>query len=223
MKLEICSLKVKSHSIINYCYLIINPVLNTAVIVDPAWELDTIEQAIQKKKVKLSGILLTHHHFDHVNLADGLASQYQIPVFMSQSEIEYYKFQCTNLKAITHSDRFIVAGIPIKPIFTPGHTYGGISYLIEENLFCGDTLFIEGCGMCFGKGANPHILFDSLQTLKKSISPETCIYPGHSYGEEPGKSFKYLLEHNIYLHFNEQETFVDFRMRENQKGLFNFK
>lgn len=223
MSLIICPIKVRSYSIINYTYLIINPQLKTAIIVDPAWEIETIEKALQQYNSTLIGILLTHHHFDHINLADTLANHHQIPVFMSKAEIDYYQFQCTNLTAIFQETDFILGGISIKPIFTPGHTFGGTSFLIDNSLFCGDTLFIEGCGMCFGNGSSPEILFDSLQMLKKIISPQTYIYPGHSYGEEPGKSFKYTLEKNIYLHFDTKDSFVNFRMRKNQKKIFDFK
>lgn len=156
-------------------------------------------------------------------MADTLAQRYEIPVFMSKFEIDYYQFRCTNLNSISYPEPFIIQDIHLKPIFTPGHTYGGTSYLIKNNLFCGDTLFIEGCGICSSKGANPYILFDSLQTLKKKISLDTYIYPGHSYGHEPGRTFKFVLENNIYLHFEEKEAFVAYRMRKNQKGLFNFK
>jgi hydroxyacylglutathione hydrolase len=223
MQLIVCPLKVKSPWIINYCYLIIHRKLNSAIIVDPAWELKTIENTLQNYNANLKGILLTHHHFDHIDLADTLASLYQIPVFMSKAEIDYYKFRCVNLNPIIYPEPFIIQDILIKPIFTPGHTYGGTSYLIENNLFCGDTLFIEGCGICFGKGANPHTLFDSLQTLKKEIPLDTYIYPGHSYGNEPGKSFEFVLKNNIYLSFQERESFVAYRMRKNQNNLFNFK
>jgi len=88
--------------------------------------------------------------------------------------------------------------------------------------FCGDTLFIEGCGLCSGKGADPNNMFDTLQKLKAKISPQTRIYPGHCYGKPVGQSFKYVLENNIYLQFDGREKFVAFRMRPHQSNLFKF-
>ena len=223
MSIWVQPLRVTNSWMINYCYLIMNATANTALMIDPSWELQTIENALTQHQIQLKGILLTHHHGDHVHLAKPLALQYQIPVFMSQAEINFYDFKCPNLHPITQFEPFTLADIPIKPIFTPGHTYGGTSCLIEDNLFCGDTLFIEGCGMCFGQGSNPEILFESLQILKVEISPHTHIYPGHSYGKEPGMFFRYVLENNIYLQFNEKDAFINYRMRKNQKGLFNFQ
>ncbi len=222
MNIIIQPLKVTNLSMINYCYLIVNTNLNTALIIDPAWELQTIESALKQHQVQLKGILLTHHHFDHVHLAKPLALQYQIPVFMSQAEINFYDFKCPNLNAISKFEFFTLANIIIKPIFTPGHTYGGSSYLIENNLFCGDTLFIEGCGMCWGAGANANTLFHSLQILK-TLPPQTLVYPGHSYGKTPGQTLQYVLKHNLYLHFSQEQDFVTYRMRKNQTGFFNFK
>lgn len=87
----------------------------------------------------------------------------------------------------------------------------------------GDTLFTEGCGICIGKGGDPNAMFDSLAFLKTTIPTETKIYPGHSFGELPGKTFAYLLQNNIYLQFKQQTEFVAFRMRGNQGRLLAFR
>ena len=76
--------------------------------------------------------------------------------------------------------------------------------------------------MCLDKGANPEILFNSLQKLK-ILPPRTLIYPGHSYGKLPGQSLKDVFKNNFYLHFNDPLEFVKYRMRKNQKNIFNFK
>jgi len=214
---------VKHLAFINYCYLVIDSSSRNALLIDPAWEIEIIETALKSLNVKLQGILLTHSHFDHINLASHFAVHYQIPVYMSQAEITYYHFQCPHLFAIEEFRPFELGGITIQPIFTPGHTAGGTSYLIEENLFCGDTLFIEGCGFCSSKGGNPEIMFETLQNLKNTISTRTIIYPGHCYGTPVGQTFDYVLKNNIYLQIPSKEIFIAYRMRENQNNIFNFK
>jgi hydroxyacylglutathione hydrolase len=77
--------------------------------------------------------------------------------------------------------------------------------------------------MCWGKNSDPVVLFDTLQKLKAGLHPETRIYPGHSYGFEPGKEFSFVRNHNLYLHFRDQESFVAYRMRDGQTRLFDFK
>ena len=162
-------------------------------------------------------ILLTHSHFDHVNLADALSKKYDSPVLMSRIEIDFYRFNCNNLLAIEDSTPFSFGHSRVLPILTPGHTKGSLSYLIGENLFSGDTLFCEGCGICQGLGADPDAMFESISFLKHQLPLETRIYPGHSYHEAPGKPFSYLMKNNIYLQLDSREHFVRFRMRHNQK------
>lgn len=223
MTISVNILRVTNLLFVNYCYLVINNNTNTSVLIDPAWEQNKIEESILNSQSNLVGILLTHHHSDHINLAAAFAQKYQIPVYMSRVEIDFYHFQCPNLIAIDTFDVFDLHGIQIHPLFTPGHTIGGTSYLIATNLFSGDTLFIEGCGICSGNGGDAGVMFDTLQMLKKRISPNTLIYPGHSYGQRVGKPLAYLLKNNIYLMFTDKNKFIKFRMRPNQNNLFSFK
>ena len=223
MTTQIYPIKVSKLGFKNYCYLIIHTKTREAVLIDPAWELDKIEEVIAFHQVKLTAILLTHHHFDHINLAEPLARRYQIPVLMSKIESDYYHFSCYNLTYIEQLETIAFNHIKITPILTPGHTKGALSYWIDKALFTGDTLFIEGCGICTGRGGDPEAMFESLAYLKDTLLPETKIYPGHSFGQEPGKAFAYVAQNNIYLQFTNCEDFVAFRMRKNQKGLLAFR
>ncbi|MBP6986321.1 MAG: MBL fold metallo-hydrolase [Alphaproteobacteria bacterium] len=219
----VLSMRVLKGPFINYCYLVMDSYSKDAVLIDPAWQMDKIENAIDVNHAKLIGVLLTHHHRDHVNLADAFAQRYDVPVFMSDLEINHYGFQCSNLKPITPSSDLQLGTITVRPIPTPGHTKGAICYWIDGALFTGDTLFIEGCGICTGPGASSEEMYASLDTLKSTLPPECIIYPGHSYGYMPGQPFSFLLRNNIYLSFQTLEDFVAFRMRKGQTSLLNFK
>ncbi|WP_268964163.1 MBL fold metallo-hydrolase, partial [Paenibacillus sinensis] len=74
----------------------------------------------------------------------------------------------------------------ITCILTPGHTYGSACYLTSDHLFTGDTVFIEGCGLCDTVGGDPEQMFHSIQRIKSAINPMVQIFPGHSYGKNPG-------------------------------------
>jgi hydroxyacylglutathione hydrolase len=216
-------LKVQKSSFVNYCYVVANLQSRAALLVDPAWEPDLIASVITNNNWHPSAILLTHHHPDHVHLAPYFATRYHIPVYMSQAEIDCYGYDCPNLIPIVSEAPLLINTINIQPIATPGHTFGGICYLIEQHLFSGDTLFNEGCGMCMGKGADAYQLYASLQKLKQVLFTDTLIYPGHCYGLPMGQTLEEVLKHNIYLQFQDAESFVAFRMRKAQSGLFNFK
>ncbi|MBP9691774.1 MAG: MBL fold metallo-hydrolase [Alphaproteobacteria bacterium] len=223
MSINVFPIKVTRFLFKNYCYLVMHSETKEAVLIDPAWEMDKIEEQLKIHDGKLKAVLLTHHHIDHVNLAESFAQKYGVPVRMSKIEIEEYGFFCSNLIPVDHPEPLVFGELSLRPFFTPGHTKGAICYFIEDNLFTGDTLFIEGCGICTGKGACPSQMFDSLYYLKNTLPQTTRIYPGHSFGKEPGQPFHDLLENNIYLHFKNRDQFIAFRMRPNQKRIFGFQ
>ena len=216
-------LKMSHHFMINYNYLITDPKTNQAVIVDPAWEMDKVESALIQTRSKLAGILLTHGHADHIDLAKPLAEKHHCPIWMSRQEIEASGFEADQLVSIEENP-WNVGNLLIEPIFTPGHTKGCTCYLISGNLFTGDVLFAEGCGLCPDQDA-AFEMFASLNKLKELVQKNTRIYPGHSFGKQPGRLFSQILNENIYLQFNTKESFSRFRMRSGQKraSMFNFK
>ncbi len=207
----------------NYTYLIENIDNNNVIVIDPSWQPEKYATIIARDKLKLVAIFLTHHHIDHSNLADKLARQYNCPVYMLAEEIDYYNFKCANLQRIeSNIDHMQIGGISMQIIRTPGHTYGGVCFMVDDNLFSGDTLFIEGCGICNTDGGDACKMYASLEHLKQIVPDATKVYPGHKYHEEIGKTFKQVKSINMYLNFINEDDFVKFRMREGQKGLLDF-
>jgi hydroxyacylglutathione hydrolase len=222
LKPQVTVLDVRHGDMKNYNYLVVEPGSLQAVIVDPAWEIDKIEAALADTGASLRGILVTHSHRDHIDLARPLAEKYDCPIWMSKVEIEASGFSARQLAAID-TRPWMVGRMRIEPLFTPGHTPGSTCYLIGENLFTGDVLFSEGCGICADTAA-AHAMFASLERIKTRLTPQMRIFPGHSYGQQPGRTMSQLLRENIYLQFSDKESFTAFRMRSGQDKarLFNF-
>ena len=220
---EVTVLRVSYQFMINYNYVVVDPVSRQAVVVDPAWQTDVIEQAIADAQATLSGVLITHSHPDHIHLAKPLAANYDCPIWMSREEIAASGFEARQLIGIDATP-WQVGQMWIQPIHTPGHTQGCMCYLIGDNLFTGDVLFAEGCGLCPDVEA-AHAMFSSLEQLKRRLKPQTRIFPGHSYGREPGQFFSRVLQENIYLHFQDAASFAAFRLRKvrHPQNLFDFK
>ncbi len=214
-------LRLQYMCFINYGYLVVDQNTNKAIFIDPAWEFSKVRTLIEKTHCKLEAVLLTHSHYDHVNLADVIARKYSVNVYMSNIEKATSQFSCSGLQLVNDKDTINVGDTQIMCLLTPGHTEGSICYFIDGNLFSGDTIFIEGCGMCFNREAAKE-MFHSVQRIKSSISSKDKIYPGHRYGENPGIEFGYLLKNNIYFQISDVENFVNFRMRKNQNKLFRF-
>lgn len=209
-------------SLINYSYIIIDEGSGEVAIVDPAWEPGKITAILNEFEARLTKILLTHSHVDHVNLVPALVRLYNPAVFMSGVEIDYYGFRCKNLNPAFHLERIELGKTPVDCLLTPGHTAGGMCYLLPHGIFTGDTVFTEGCGICSLPGGSPDDMFDSIQMIKKTVHPDTLVFPAHSYGREPGYPLSFLLEENIYFVMENRDMFISFRMRKNQKFMEAF-
>lgn len=221
--IQVAVLRMTYVSMVNYSYLVIDNISNQAVVVDPAWNMEKIDQALEDSGTTLSGILLTHSHPDHTDLAKPLAVKYSCPIWMSNKEIADSGFYAPQLIGIDATP-WSVGQIQIHPLITPGHTPGSICYLIGDNLFTGDTLFAEGCGFCPDMRA-AHDMYESLERIKSRLKPETRIFPGHSYGKQPGQQFSLILRDNIYLQFKNKNDFTAYRLRKGQNKLsfFDFR
>lgn len=223
-QVKIITIRVTNNSgMINYCYLIVDIITKYCCLVDPAWDLKKIKELIVQNDLILKGVLLTHAHHDHVDLALDFSNLYNIPMWISKNEAYYYNFYHDNLQTFKDNQKIYLGSLLVETWITPGHTKGSSCFYINGHLLTGDTLFIEGCGECKSDGSNVNELYESLNRILQSCSDHTLIYPGHSFGKKPGVTFKYVKENNIYLQFKDAISFSKFRMRKQQVGLFNFK
>ena len=158
----------------NYIWLIMHPENQTAVIVDPG-EAAPVLAVLAELKLKLSGILVTHHHWDHTNGIAEIISNHPAPVYTPTKD------------KVTPSDRALVEGdeveIPaidasFRVLDIPGHTLGHIAFVGLSAVFCGDTLFTAGCGKLFEGTAEQ--MLTSLDKLS-ALAPSTQVYCGHEY------------------------------------------
>ena len=120
----------------------------------------------------LDYILLTHKHMDHVDGVDELKIKYTPKVFGPRETSEY------NEETLKDGDEFDLLGENFKVISTGGHTEDHISYLVDGNLFCGDALFLAGCGRVFTKDYKKS--YEGLNKLK-NLTDDTLVYPAHEY------------------------------------------
>lgn len=163
----------------NYIWLL--QVDSSIIVIDPGSS-QVVSDYITAKKLNLIAILLTHAHLDHAGGVDELVNLYNIPVYGSPLIIDN---QCVATKIIAlkeYQNLELFPDIQIKPIYTPGHTFDSISYLVNANnreyLFCGDTLFAGGCGRVFTNDYN--LMFASLNKIKE-LNNNLEIYPAHEY------------------------------------------
>lgn len=157
----------------NYFWLIHNR--QHAVIVDPG-DAQPVLEMLEKKQLTLTAILITHHHWDHINGIEKLVDSYpDIPVYGPANE----SIPCKT-HALGEEDLIDLPNpdLHIYVMDVPGHTAGHIAYLYKDNLFCGDTLFASGCGRIFD--GTPEDLHQSLQKIA-ALPDSTKIYCAHEY------------------------------------------
>ena len=206
----------------NNIYVVVDQETRRTAVIDPGGGIKEINEMVKNLGLTLDMILITHTHIDHVREISTLVDQYDCKVYISSKEVDYYSYQCKNLQSFEDEEMIYLGKTEIKCILTPGHTRGSSCFLFENGLFSGDTIFMEGCGMCTEKGGSASDMFHSIAKIKKNISDAVSVYSGHTYSIQQGKSVSYLKKNNIYFLIECENQFIDFRMRKNQKSLFNF-
>lgn len=157
----------------NYIWLLHNG--THAVVVDPG-DADPVITTLSELNLQLTGILVTHHHSDHIGGVDDLLARYPNVIIYAPKH-EQYNFKHI---AVSEPDQVTLPELNLRlnVIDLPGHTLGHIAYYTEGALFCGDTLFGAGCGRLFEGSAEQ--LYHSLQKLAQ-LPGDTKVYCTHEY------------------------------------------
>lgn len=181
----------------NFAYLIGDRETGDCVVVDPAYAAGDLLDIAEGDGMRLSGVLVTHHHPDHVGgtmmgftlagLAE-LMERQSVPIHVNTHEAQWVsrttEIPMADLTAHEHGDKVSVGDIEIELLHTPGHTPGSQCFLVDGRLVAGDTLFLEGCGRTDFPGGDVNEMFRSLQQLA-ALSGDPTVFPGHWYSAEP--------------------------------------
>jgi hydroxyacylglutathione hydrolase len=174
------------------CYLLTDSGSRKTAIIDPGGEPQEIIKKIKEDGLNPVLILNTHGHADHIGANAALKKHFKIPVYIHREEAAYLTDpdkNCSTLAGenlvsdkadVLLDDKSVIelGGLTLRVIFTPGHTRGGISFLVEDLLFTGDTLFDDSVGRSDLYGGDESRLEDSVKKLLR-LPPETIVLPGH--------------------------------------------
>ena len=179
----------------NFVYLVGDPVARECVVVDPAWEIDTIVDTAWADGMRLTGALVTHTHQDHVggSLAswgmpgripgvEELLARVPLKVYVHKAEREFLPGLGSDLVQVDNHDTLSIGRLALTFLHTPGHTPGSQCFLVDGRLVSGDTLFIGSCGRTDLPGSDPKEMYYSLTQRLAALPDDTLLFPGHNYG-----------------------------------------
>jgi len=164
-----------------YTYLLACSDNRQALLVDPV--LETVDRdlaVLQELDLQLAFTLETHIHADHITSAARLRSLIGCRIAYPATDMP-----ATADVAVSEVDPLHLGTLTIQPLFTPGHTDGHHSYLIDNScggrVLSGDALLIDGCGRTDFQGGSAETLFQSVHDKIFSLPDDTLVYPGHDY------------------------------------------
>ncbi|MDT8377198.1 MAG: hydroxyacylglutathione hydrolase [Mariprofundaceae bacterium] len=158
----------------NYIYLIDVDNSDMMAVVDPA-DAAPVMEACRSIGKPVTHILNTHHHWDHTDGNSSLKAAFGCQVVGAAVDAARIpEIDCE----VSESSRLQLGGIDIRILFVPGHTRGHIAFLLQDALFCGDTLFGGGCGRIFEGTAEQ--MWNSLSILA-GLDDATRVYCAHEY------------------------------------------
>lgn len=176
----------------NNNYVVADSETKEAILIDCSHPDDEIMNWIQAQGFRLQYILLTHGHFDHVLGVNYYKEHYGIDSYLPEKDLsvlnranEYMSVlglkdvKIPEVKTFDKKHIFKIGKNPIDVIPTPGHTMGGVCYLIDGHLFSGDTLFHGTYGRTDLPEGDEAKMQESLKKLFQKLPDETPVYPGH--------------------------------------------
>ena len=172
------------------CYLVSCPQSREAIVIDPGAEGKRIIERIRELGLSLQMIVNTHGHIDHIGANSKLKQEWQIPVMLSEKDLDVYnnpgfglglvlKKQPQPEKYMSEGDIISFGHQSLKVLETPGHTDGGICLVGESMVFCGDTLFAGSIGRTDFPGASGELLLQSIRNKLLTLPDQTKVWPGH--------------------------------------------
>lgn len=185
-----------------------------AVLIDPAGEEEHLYAVVVEEEVNVKYILNTHGHPDHVLANQSLKVLLNAPTCMHEADVQFFSEKAVRKSAaeelglslsvpadirLMDGDVLEIGDLKINVIHTPGHTTGSVCFLMNENLFTDDTLFMGAVGRTDLMAASLDTLLKSLEERLLTLPKDAVILPGYDYGETPTSVISWEMQKNPYI------------------------
>jgi glyoxylase-like metal-dependent hydrolase (beta-lactamase superfamily II) len=175
------------------CFLIRRRDTASALVIDPGIQVERVLGVIEREKLAVERILVTHGHIDHVGGVPALKRSTGAPITMHQADLTILDWEHFGQLPFLPSGfaPFVIdlalnqgmtipfQDVTLKVLHTPGHTQGSVCFLFALGCFAGDTLFQRGIGRTDLPGGDMAKIVFSIRNVLYALPPKTVVYPGH--------------------------------------------
>jgi len=188
-----------------YTYIIASAKGREAVIIDPVLEnVEDYINILKELNLKLVKVIDTHIHADHITGASKLKQVTNCTTIMG----EHTPADTVEIK-VTDSEIINIDNLKIRSMYTPGHTSDSYSFLLDNYLFTGDTLLINGTGRTDFQNGSSKDAYNSLFNNLLKLPEETLVYPGHDYNGKFSSTIGNEKKFNPRLQVKSLDEYVD--------------
>ena len=188
-----------------YTYVISSGEGREALIIDPVIEhTDEYLKILEKLKLKLVKVIDTHIHADHITALNELNKRTSCLRIMGENS----KSEVIDLK-IKDNEKIKIENIELKAMYTPGHTDCSYSYLMNDRVFTGDTLLINGTGRTDFQNGSSYDAYESLFNKLLKLPEKTLVYPAHDYNGKKFSTIKNEKNNNPRLQVKSKEEYAE--------------
>jgi len=188
-----------------YTYIISSGKGREALIIDPVIEhTDEYIKVLKNLELKLVKVIDTHIHADHISGLNELNKR----TYCSRVMGEKSKSEIVDIK-LKDNENISIENIQLKAIYTPGHTDCSYCYIMNDRVFTGDTLLINGTGRTDFQSGNSHDAYNSIFNRLLKLPEETLVYPAHDYNGKKYSTIKNEKNNNPRLQINSKEEYAE--------------
>ncbi len=187
----------------NFTYIIEDEETGEAIILDPSWNLDEIQNVITRHDLKIKYIVNTHHHFDHTLGNEAMAKETEAKILQHSASTLNHDITLEDGQKITFGNSELTV------FHTPGHSKDSICLVGDGKIFTGDTLFVGNCGRVDLPGGSARELYHSLVDVLAKMDESLEVYSGHNYGSTPISTLGKEKQTNFVLQKRTEDEFVE--------------
>ena len=188
-----------------YTYIIASGEGREALIIDPVIEhSDEYSTILNNLDLKLVKVIDTHIHADHISALNELNKRTNCIRVMGEKS----KSEVIDLR-IKDGEKIKVEEVELQAIYTPGHTDCSYSFLMNDRVFTGDTLLINGSGRTDFQNGNAYDAYDSIFNKLLKLPEKTLVFPAHDYNGKKFSTIENEKNNNPRLQVSSKEEYAD--------------